>query len=209
MQSIRLGWMKDVVWHYYMAGGGVREERGMYLICDNGYLRWPESICPYESADKTTLEGYFSTNLESMRKDVEYTFGILKKRWRILNNRLNYRDIRKCKKIFVACACLHNFLLDQMERTDVRVGRGYPIGDDGLWEGALHTFDNRMSLKFSAKSKSIGRCKDCSGPATRFYDCPKVPCNALNLLCANCAQGMSSQICSHPQRKYSNAELIG
>ena len=86
---------------------------------------------------------------------------------------------------------------------------GKEIGDDGLWEGALHTFDNRMSLKFSERSKSIGQCKDCSGPATRFYDCPKVPCNALNLLCAKCAQGMSSQVCSHPQRKYSNAELIG
>ena len=86
---------------------------------------------------------------------------------------------------------------------------GEEMGDEGLWEGALHTFDNRMSLKFSAKSKSIGRCEDCSGPATRFYDCPKVPCNALTLLCTKCAQGMSSQICSHPQRKYSNAELIG
>ena len=86
---------------------------------------------------------------------------------------------------------------------------GKEIGDDGLWEGALHTFDNRMSLKFSARSKSIGQCEDCSGPATRFYDCPKVPCNALNLLCAKCAQDMSSQICNHPQRKYSNAELIG
>ena len=86
---------------------------------------------------------------------------------------------------------------------------GKEIGDDGLWEGALHTFDNRMSLKFSERSKSIGQCKDCLGPATRFYDCPKVPCNALNLLCAKCAQDMSSQICNHPQRKYSNAELIG
>ncbi len=86
---------------------------------------------------------------------------------------------------------------------------GKEIGDDGLWEGALHTFDNRMSLKFSDRSKSIGRCKDCSGPANRFYDCPKVPCNALSLLCAKCAEGMSSQICSHPQRKYLNAELIG
>ena len=86
---------------------------------------------------------------------------------------------------------------------------GKEIGDDGLWEGALHTFDNRMSLKFSDRSKSIGRCEDCSEPATRFYDCPKVPCNALSLLCVKCADGMSSQICSHPQRKYSNAELIG
>ncbi len=86
---------------------------------------------------------------------------------------------------------------------------GKEIGDDGLWEGALHTFDNRMSLKFSARSKSIGQCKDCSEPATRFYDCPKVPCNALSLLCSKCAQSMSSEVCNHPQRKYSNAELIG
>jgi hypothetical protein len=49
----------------------------MYLICDNGYLRWPTSICLYEGAAKSTLEGYFSTNLESVCKDVERTFGIL------------------------------------------------------------------------------------------------------------------------------------
>ena len=76
VQEIRKGWMKDVVWRYFTAEGEVRTERGMYLICDNGYLRWPQSICPYEGANKATLEGYFSTNLESVRKDVECTFGI-------------------------------------------------------------------------------------------------------------------------------------
>lgn len=150
VREIRKGWMKDVVWRYFTAEGEVREERGMYLICDNGYLRWPQSICPYEGANKATLEGYFSTNLESVRKDVECTFGILKKRWRILNNGLNYRDIGKCEKIFVACACLHNFLLDQMERTDVRVGRGYPIGDDGLWLSGHTTVDTTETEKFLA-----------------------------------------------------------
>jgi hypothetical protein len=79
-------------------GGGIAQERGMYLICDNGYLRWPTSICPYEGAAKSTLEGYFSTNLESVRKDVECTFGILKKRWKILNHGLLHRDISVCKK---------------------------------------------------------------------------------------------------------------
>ena len=82
------------MWHYYTSAGLVREERGVYLICDNGYLCWPQAICPYVSVNKSTLEGFFSTNLESVRKDFECTFGILKKRWRILNNGLNYRDIR-------------------------------------------------------------------------------------------------------------------
>ena len=86
---------------------------------------------------------------------------------------------------------------------------GKEYGDDGLWEGALYTFDNRMSIEFSEKSKSIAQCEKCSAPANRFYDCPKVPCNSLNLLCSKCAEAMNDEICTHPQRKYSNAELIG
>jgi hypothetical protein len=65
------------MWKYYDANGNIKSERGMYLICDNGYLQWPTSICLYSKADNSTLEGYFLTNLESVRKDVECTFGIL------------------------------------------------------------------------------------------------------------------------------------
>jgi UPF0176 protein len=86
---------------------------------------------------------------------------------------------------------------------------GKEIGDDGLWEGALFTFDNRMSIEFSKKSKSIANCGKCNAPANRFYDCPKPPCNALSLLCATCAEKMNNEVCKHPQRKYSKAELIG
>ena len=38
-----------------------------------------------------------------------------------------------CEKIFVTCCCLHNFMLDLMEITNVRVGCGSPMGDDGIW----------------------------------------------------------------------------
>jgi UPF0176 protein len=89
------------------------------------------------------------------------------------------------------------------------VNYGKKFRDDSLWEGALHTFDNRMSLVFSKKSKMIGECKKCNSPANRFYDCPKVPCNALTLLCVKCAEKLDNEICKHPQRDYSNAELIG
>ena len=41
--------------------------------------------------------------------------------------------MEKCEKTFIGCCVLHNFLLDQMVRNNVRVGHGYPIGDDGLW----------------------------------------------------------------------------
>jgi len=86
---------------------------------------------------------------------------------------------------------------------------GKEFGDDGLWEGALYTFDNRMSIEFSDKTKSIANCEKCNAPANRFYDCPQPPCNSLNLLCSNCAKTLNDEICKHPQRKYTNAELIG
>ena len=83
--------------------------------------------------NKSSPEGYFSTNIEGVRKDVECTFGIRKKRWRILNNGFYHRDIVICKKIFVTCCWMNNYLLDLMERSNVRVGRGATIGDDGIW----------------------------------------------------------------------------
>jgi hypothetical protein len=40
---------------------------------------------------------------------------------------------RNERKIFIGCCVLHNFLLDQMVWNNVRVGRGYLIGDSSLW----------------------------------------------------------------------------
>jgi hypothetical protein len=53
----------------------------MYLICDNGYLRWPTTICPFTRRSNSSPEEYFSTNIESVHKDMECTFRIIKKRW--------------------------------------------------------------------------------------------------------------------------------
>jgi len=86
---------------------------------------------------------------------------------------------------------------------------GNKFGDDSHWEGSLYTFDDRISIEFSKDFKKIAKCELCKEPAYRYYDCPNVPCNSINLLCENCASQMSNQSCDHPQRKYRNAELIG
>ena len=64
-------------------------------------------------------------------------FGILKKRWKILDYGFKHRTIKTCSDIFVTCCCLHNIMLDMMERMPKppRVGRGMPIGTDGIWLG--------------------------------------------------------------------------
>lgn len=137
VKRIKTGWYKDVEWCYFAVDGTVATDVGAYLISDNGYLRWPITICPFMHAKNTTCEGYFSCNLESVRKDVECVFGILKKRWKILDYGFKHRNIKTCSEIFVTCCCLHNIMLDMMERMPKppRVGRGMPIGTDGIWIG--------------------------------------------------------------------------
>ncbi len=71
-----------------------------------------------------------------------------------LNDGFYYQDINTCEKIFVTCCCLNNFLVDLMERTNVRVGRGVPIGDDGIWLDG-HTTNYSTDTSDLALSKQI------------------------------------------------------
>ncbi len=75
MRSTHSGYFKDVQWHYYPENLTVCLERGMHLICNNGCLHWPTLNFLYTQVSESLLEGFFSANLESIRKDVECTLG--------------------------------------------------------------------------------------------------------------------------------------
>ena len=64
---------------------------------------------------------------------------------------------------------------------------GEEFGDDGLWEGSLYIFDNRMNMDFSANPKIIGLCDDCNAPAKFFYDRHQIRGRVPFLLCDECA----------------------
>ena len=79
-------------------------------MVDNGYLSWSCTIPPYK--DGVSYKHIrFSEWLESMRKDVECTFGILKGRFSVLRTGLRLQDIDKCDEIWLTCCALHNRLL--------------------------------------------------------------------------------------------------
>jgi hypothetical protein len=105
--------------------------KGVWLIVDNGYLRWPISICPYKQTEMYK-EIRFSEWLESMRKDVECTFGILKGRFRVLKTGIRIHGIQATDKIWLTCCALHNMLLD-IDGLDREWEKG--IATD--WEGEL------------------------------------------------------------------------
>ncbi len=74
----------------------------------------------------------------------------------------------------------------QIDGGIVKYGEKYK--DDGLWEGTLHIFDDRMQHRFSDKSKDIGECVHCQGKTSRYINCADVSCNRLVLVCNKCEQ---------------------
>jgi UPF0176 protein len=64
---------------------------------------------------------------------------------------------------------------------------GEEFGDDGLWDGSLYIFDNRMSMEFSDHTKVIGTCDDCGAPTKDFYDRHHIRGRVPFLLCDRCA----------------------
>ena len=82
----------------------------------------------------------------------------------------------------------------QIDGGIVKYGEAY--GDDGLWEGSLHIFDDRMSHRFSDKSKDIGSCVHCKGKTSRYINCADMSCNRLVLVCDNCEQQTYCKDCT-------------
>jgi len=108
----------------------------VYIIVDNGYLAWSCTVPPISVTNKID-ETRWSRWLESMRKDVECNFGILKCRWRILKTGVRVYVVDKVDEIWLTCCALHNWLLD-MGGLSGQWKSGVLVSD---WEGELGRMD--------------------------------------------------------------------
>lgn len=84
---------------------------GAYLITYGGYHLWRCCQAPIKCAWNED-ECEYSARLESVRKNVEATFGILKVRFRIPKSPMMYHSSEKVDNTFKACCILHNILLE-------------------------------------------------------------------------------------------------
>jgi hypothetical protein len=134
--------------------------RGAWVLVDNGYLAWSTTIPPMK---KTFIQNEirWSQWLESMRKDVECTFGILKGRWRILKAGVRVHGVEKCDQIWLTCCALHNWLLD----TD-GLDKRWEAGVNSEWEGRLGNHSTRDVQEFMPDA--IRRMHHL--PTSRGYD---------------------------------------
>ena len=86
------------------------EEKGAYLIVDGGYHKWRCLQCPLKHS-AIPRESLWSEWVETVRKDVECVFGVLKGRFRCLKLPIYYHDKKSIDDMFFTCCILHNMLL--------------------------------------------------------------------------------------------------
>lgn len=91
----------------------------------------------------------------------------------------------------------------QIDGGIVKYGETY--GDDGLWEGSLRVFDDRMTVDFSDHAKTIGECSHCKGATSNYENCAWANCNDLVLICENCKE--NPDLLFHTEQCRKNAKL--
>ena len=79
-------------------------------------------MCPSKHTARTQL-AFWSERLESVRKDSEKLFGVMKKRFRVLKVPLLIRDVEVINNLFVTLSVLHNILIKHDKEFTDREGR--------------------------------------------------------------------------------------
>ncbi|MBC7747882.1 MAG: hypothetical protein H7Z76_04760, partial [Methylotenera sp.] len=80
--------------------------KGAYTINDNGYLQWSTMMEP-SKVSASINEKMWSKMCESLRKDVEDTFGMMKQENAILKYGSRFTDQQLMDKIFKTCCAIY------------------------------------------------------------------------------------------------------
>jgi len=76
---------------------------------------------------------------------------------------------------------------DEVYQLDGGIARyGEAYGDDGLWDGSLYVFDQRMSVDFSDHTAVLGRCRVCGEPTHHMVNCSDLECREQLVACESC-----------------------
>lgn len=88
----------------------------------------------------------------------------------------------------ILSAMMKNRGYDEVYQLDGGIVKyGEKFKDDGLWEGKLFVFDDRMQMGFSDKAKDIASCEECGKKTSHQVNSRNVR-RKLHVMCESCAQ---------------------
>lgn len=93
----------------------------------------------------------------------------------------------------VRCEVLSSLMIDRGFREVYQLDGGIAsygdrFGDEGLWDGSLYVFDNRMAVDFSPDAVVMGRCAVCDGATSRMENCSGLSCREQLVVCNSCGE---------------------
>ncbi|GKC83785.1 ALP1-like protein isoform X1 [Tanacetum coccineum] len=92
---------------------GVGFENGYYLA-DGIYLQWATFVKSFTIANNAK-HAYFKKRQESARKDVERAFGVLQRRWGIIQQPARQYHVNNIRRIMYSCIIMHNMILEDQK----------------------------------------------------------------------------------------------
>jgi hypothetical protein len=99
-------------WKYVDRNRQIHEEQGAWALVDGGYPNLKVLQCP-PGLPKSEEEFLFRRVIESLRKDIERAFGVLKQRFLMLKTGFTTQSFQVMDDIFLTCVALHNFVLTE------------------------------------------------------------------------------------------------
>lgn len=72
---------------------------------------------------------------------------------------------------------------------------GEKFGNDGIWQGSLYVFDDRLKVDFSKDPEILGTCKHCGDVTADFYNCANLSCRKRLLFCSGCVDQLEYLAC--------------
>jgi hypothetical protein len=87
-------------------------EIGFHFLSDGGYPKVKYLICPFKWPEVGIDRQKWTSHLESIRKNIERTFGSIKQRFGCLVNPITLQDAHHLEQMFNGCCVLHNIILD-------------------------------------------------------------------------------------------------
>jgi len=85
----------------------------------------------------------------------------------------------------------------QLDGGIVRYGEAF--GDDGLWDGSLYVFDQRMSVEFSDRAAIIGTCVACGTNTKNMLNCRDLSCREQLVVCPDCVAREAPACSAHTE----------
>src|SRR5699024_6397016 len=99
----------------------------------------------------------------------------------------------RCEALTVLMANRGFKELYQIDGGIVRYGEAF--GDNGVWEGSLYIFDDRMRIDFSDDAKVIGSCLLWFTTWSELRNCTAADCKALAVVCQACHDQQPDRVC--------------